>query len=58
MAQMTRISFRLWPETLERLKSIEKNRPRESKRLPTERIRLVIEDYVDRAGRKRKAGER
>lgn len=49
---MTRMTFRLRQETLDRLKNIEDKRPRDLKRHPSERVRLVIEDYVDRQSRR------
>ena len=51
-AQMTRMTFRLWPDTLKQLKDIESKQPRSLKRHPSERVRLVIEDYVERQARR------
>lgn len=54
-ATMTRFTFRLKQETLDGLKAVEDGKPREEKRRPGERVRLLIEDYVEQAKPRRKA---
>jgi hypothetical protein len=46
---MARLTVRLSEQTLSDIKAIEAAKPRELKRQPSTRVRLVVEDWVERS---------